>query len=138
MFANRAEGICLALPAALFVLLVFAAPVVALLSEGFSLEAYRAFFAEPLNVTVFVRTLRLGLEVTAAAAVLGYAAAYAIVALPANSRGKMIGLVLLPMMVSNPKLLKQSATLALRKYQLLLPLTRLTRLKLSPIASAKS
>jgi putative spermidine/putrescine transport system permease protein len=100
MFANRAVGICLVLPAALFVLVVFAAPVVALLSEGFSLSAYRAFFSEPLNITVFVRTLRLGLEVTLAAAILGYAAAYSIVALPASSRGRMIGLVMLPMMVS--------------------------------------
>jgi putative spermidine/putrescine transport system permease protein len=106
MFQNRTEALLLALPAALFASVVFLMPVGLLLSEGFrvpsgwSLAAYAEFFAEPLNRTVFTRTLVLGLEVTAVSAVIGYAAAYAIVALPAGSRGRMIGLVMLPMMVS--------------------------------------
>lgn len=106
MFQNRTEALMLALPAALFAGVVFLVPVILLLSEsfqgsgGWSFSAYSAFFSEALNRTVFWRTLKLGLEVTAAAAVLGYAAAYAIVSLPASSKGRMIGLVMLPMMIS--------------------------------------
>jgi putative spermidine/putrescine transport system permease protein len=107
MFQNRIEGLMLALPAALFAAVVFLAPVAILLSEGFrtgggdwSLASYTAFFSEPLNRVVFLRTFRLGFEVTAAAALIGYPAAYAIVALPPSSKGRMIGLVMLPMMIS--------------------------------------
>lgn len=106
MFQNRTEALMLALPAALFAGVVFLVPVILLLSESFhsgsswSFSAYTAFFSEPLNRTVFWRTLKLGLEVTAVSAILGYAAAYAIVALPANSKGRMIGLIMLPMMIS--------------------------------------
>jgi putative spermidine/putrescine transport system permease protein len=106
MFQSRTEALLLSLPAALFAAVVFLLPVVILLWGGFrgpdglSLAAYTSFFAEPLNRVVFWRTLALGLEVTASAAVIGYATAYAIVALPARSRGRMIGLVMLPMMVS--------------------------------------
>ena len=96
----------LALPAALFSAIVFLVPVLILLSEGFrsadgwSLASYSEFFSDTLNRTVFWRTLRLGLAVTATAAVIGYAAAFAIVALPPGSKGRMIGLVMLPMMIS--------------------------------------
>lgn len=106
MFQNRTEALMLALPAALFAGVVFLVPVILLLSEsfhsgtGWSFSAYTTFFSEPLNRTVFWRTLKLGLEVTAASAILGYAAAYAIVAMPANSKGRMIGLIMLPMMIS--------------------------------------
>jgi putative spermidine/putrescine transport system permease protein len=106
MFQNRTEALVLALPAALFAGLVFLVPIILLLSEsfqvggGWSLSAYSGFFSEALNRTVFWRTLKLGLEVTVVAAVLGYAAAYAIVSLPAGSKGRMIGLVMLPMMIS--------------------------------------
>ncbi|MBD8892592.1 ABC transporter permease [Roseibium litorale] len=106
MFQNRTEALALALPAAVFAAVVFLVPVVLLLSEGFksadgwSLQAYLDFFSMPLNQTVFLRTLKLGLTVTLAAAVIGYAAAYAIVTLPAGSKGKMIGLVVLPLMIS--------------------------------------
>ncbi|MBB4952047.1 putative spermidine/putrescine transport system permease protein [Agrobacterium vitis] len=106
MFQNRTEALMLALPAALFAGVVFLVPVILLLSESFhsgnswNLSAYSNFFSEPLNRTVFWRTMKLGFEVTAVSAILGYAAAYAIVALPANSKGRMIGLIMLPMMIS--------------------------------------
>ena len=84
-----------------------ALPVLILLSEGFhsadagwSLAAYTDFFSEPLNRTVFLRTLRLGAEVTAVSAVIGYAAAFAIVNLPPKGKGRMVGLVVLPLMIS--------------------------------------
>lgn len=106
MFQNRAEALALALPAAVFAGVVFLGPVVILLSEGFrsgagwSLSAYVDFFAHALNRTVFLRSLRLGLQVTAVSAILGYAAALAIVNLPPKGKGRMIGLVVLPLMIS--------------------------------------
>lgn len=106
MFSNRREALALVAPAALFGAMVFGAPVVILIAEGFrtpaglGFAAYQEFFADPLNRTVFLRTLRLGFSVTGVAAVIGYATAYAIVALPPGSRGKMLGLILLPMMIS--------------------------------------
>ena len=106
MFQNRKEALALALPAAIFAATVFLVPVVLLLSEGFrapghwSISAYIDFFSSPLNRAVFLRTLKLGFLVTAVAAVLGYAAAYAIVTLPASAKGRMIGLVVLPLMIS--------------------------------------
>ncbi|WP_429811220.1 ABC transporter permease [Ensifer sp. B1-9] len=107
MFQNRAEALALALPAAVFAAIVFLAPVVILLAEGFrnadswSLVAYTNFFSDPLNRTVFLRTFRLGLMVTAVSAVIGYAAAFAIVNLTPRSKGQMIGLVVLPLMISS-------------------------------------
>ncbi|RVO04972.1 ABC transporter permease, partial [Sinorhizobium meliloti] len=101
MFHNRAEALALALPAAVFAAVVFLAPVVILLAEGFrhvdgwSVSAYSGFLSDPLNRTVFLRTLRLGAAVTVVAAVIGYAAAFAIVNLPPKGKGRMIGLVVL-------------------------------------------
>ncbi|MEZ2133016.1 MULTISPECIES: ABC transporter permease [unclassified Sinorhizobium] len=106
MFQNRAEALALALPAAAFASVVFLAPVVILLSEGFrsstgwSLSAYVDFFSHALNRTVFLRSLRLALEVTAVSAIVGYAAALAIVNLPPRGKGRIIGLVVLPLMIS--------------------------------------
>jgi putative spermidine/putrescine transport system permease protein len=106
MFHNRAEALALALPAAIFAAVVFLVPVGILLSEGFrsadswTLSAYSDFFSLPINRTVFLRTLKLGAAVTIVAAVIGYAAAYAIICLPAASKGRMIGLVALPLMIS--------------------------------------
>jgi putative spermidine/putrescine transport system permease protein len=106
MFQNRAEALALALPAAIFAAVVFVVPVAILISEGFhigggwSLSAYTDFFSESLNRTVLLRTLRLGAEVTVASAVIGYAAAFAIVNLPPKGKGRMVGLVVLPLMIS--------------------------------------
>lgn len=106
MFNNRTEAMLLALPAALFAALVFLVPVILLLSEGFrstegwTIAPWLDFFSEPMNRTVFWRTLKLGLQVTVVAAIIGYATAWPIVALPAHSKGRMIGLIMLPMMIS--------------------------------------
>lgn len=106
MFQSRSEALALALPAVVFSALVFLLPVVILLSEGFrsadgwTIAAYTGFFDSPLNRSVFVRTLKLGALVTLASAVIGYATAYAIVSLPPTARGRMIGLVVLPLMIS--------------------------------------
>jgi putative spermidine/putrescine transport system permease protein len=107
MFLNQKEGLALALPAALFTFLVFLVPVGILLSIAFQTEAgnwsfqgYIDFFSKPLNQTVFIRTLKLGILVAGTAAVIGYAAAFCIVNLPATSRGRIFGLVVLPLMIS--------------------------------------
>jgi putative spermidine/putrescine transport system permease protein len=107
MFQNRAEALALVLPAALFAAAVFLVPVVILLSDGFcdptggfSLAAYVEFFSSPLNQAVFLRTLKLGALVTVVSAVIGYAAAFAIVGLTPTMKGRMTGLVVLPLMIS--------------------------------------
>lgn len=106
MLQNRAESLALALPAALFAAVVFIVPVLILLSEGlrlggdWSLAHYVSFFSTPLNLTVFIRTLKLGVLVTVAAAVIGYAAALCIVNLSSRNRGRMVGLIVLPLMIS--------------------------------------
>lgn len=106
MFQNRAEALALALPAAIFAAAVFLVPVFILLSEGFqsegswTLSAYVEFFSDPLNQNVFLRTLKLGAIVTIVSAVIGYAASFAIISLPPTSKGRMVGLVVLPLMIS--------------------------------------
>ena len=106
MFENRNIGYALALPAAVFAALLFLLPVGILLSEAFfveghfSFKGYIDFFATPLNQKVFFRTLKIGFFVTLASAIVGYACAFAIVNLPASQRGKIFGLVILPLMIS--------------------------------------
>ncbi|RYH11307.1 ABC transporter permease [Tropicimonas sp. IMCC6043] len=106
MFENRAIGLALVLPAAIFAAALFLLPVGILLSEafrtdtGWSVSAYGEFFASSRNQTVFFRTLKLASLVAGVSAVVGYAAAFAIVNLPASSRGRMFGLVTLPLMIS--------------------------------------
>jgi len=96
MFQNRAEALALALPAAIFAAAVFLVPVFMLLSEGFrtadgwTLSAYAAFFSDPLNQTVFLRTLKLGALVTVVSAVVGYAAAFAIINLSPGKKGHVV------------------------------------------------
>ncbi|WP_417816040.1 ABC transporter permease [Thalassospira alkalitolerans] len=106
MFQNRAEAFALVLPAAIFASVVFLVPVGILLSEGFrtsdswTIQAYIDFFSQSLNQTVFLRTLKLAAMVTAVSAVIGYAAAFAIVNLPPKGKGRITGLVVLPLMIS--------------------------------------
>ncbi|WP_319410863.1 ABC transporter permease [uncultured Cohaesibacter sp.] len=106
MFRDTRQGLALALPAALFALVVFLVPVGILLSEAFhhngswGLGAYVEFFSKPLYRTVFFRSLKLGLMVAGAAAVLGYAAAFCIVNLGKRGRGQVFGMVVLPLMIS--------------------------------------
>jgi len=106
MFESRAEGLALTLPAAIFAAALFLLPVAILLSEAFrvgdswSISAYGEFFANPLNRTVFLRSLKLGVLVAGVSAVIGYAAAFAIVGLSPTARGRIFGLVILPLMIS--------------------------------------
>lgn len=106
MFQNQNEGLVLAMPAAIFVGVLFLLPVGILLSEafqvdgGWSLAGYVEFAQKPLNQTVFFRTLKLGALVALTAAIIGYASAFCITNLDGKSRGRVFGLVVLPLMIS--------------------------------------
>ena len=106
MFDNPRMGTALALPAAVFVALAFLLPVGILLSgsvqtpTGWSLALFTEFFNDPLSVAVMWRTLRLGAWVTLTSAVLGYVAALAIVQAGPTWKGRFVGLVVLPLMIS--------------------------------------
>ncbi|GHD07654.1 ABC transporter permease [Tianweitania populi] len=106
MFANRRLGILLLAPATLFVLVGFIIPVLILLAGAFrtgdawSFANYTAFFSQPLNREVFLRTFRLGLIVTAVSAVLGYGVAMAVVEAGPKSKGRLVALLVLPLMIS--------------------------------------
>ena len=106
MFQNNREGLALALPAAVFTAVLFLLPVGILLSEAFQVEGqwsfqgYVDFATKPLNQTVFLRTLKLGAMVAIISAVIGYASAFFIVGLDNKNRGRIFGLVVLPLMIS--------------------------------------
>ena len=105
MFQNNREGLALALPAALFTAALFLLPVGILLSEAFkvdgqwSLQGYIDFASKPLNQIVFLRTLKLGFLVAFVSAIIGYACAFCIVNLDGKDRGRIFGLVVLPLLV---------------------------------------
>ncbi len=106
MFENRRIGAALALPAAVFVALAFLLPVGILLSgsvktpSGWSLALFAEFFNDPLSMEVMWRTIRLGALVTLTSAALGYVAALAIVQAGPGWKGRFVGLIVLPLMIS--------------------------------------
>jgi putative spermidine/putrescine transport system permease protein len=106
MFEDKKIGAALALPAAVFVALAFLLPVGILLSgsvktpEGWSLHLFAEFFNDPLSMEVMWRTIRLGALVTVTSAVLGYVAALAIIQAGPTWKGRFVGLVVLPLMIS--------------------------------------
>jgi putative spermidine/putrescine transport system permease protein len=69
----------LVMPALVFTLACFLLPVLALLLEAFQidggawgLQRFVAFFGDPLNRQVFLRTLRIAVLVTLSAVLLGF------------------------------------------------------------------
>jgi putative spermidine/putrescine transport system permease protein len=106
MFENRAIGVALTLPAMLFIGVAFLLPVLVLLAGSFreggawSLVHFAAFFDDPLSLRVFWRSLRLALSVTLVSALLGYATALAITGTSPMARGRLVGLIMLPLMIS--------------------------------------
>ncbi|MES2072321.1 MAG: ABC transporter permease [Pseudomonadota bacterium] len=100
-------GILLVTPALVFTLACFLLPVVALLLEafhvdgsGWGLQRFVQFFSEELNRQVFLRTLRIAVLVTLSAVLLGYPAAQAAARVAPRYRGLMLGMMILPLMVS--------------------------------------
>lgn len=106
MFQNNREGLALALPAAVFTAVLFLLPIGMLLSEAFqvdghwSLRGYLDFAKKPLNQTVFLRSLKLAGLVAITSAVIGYACAFCIINLDGKNRGRIFGLIVLPLMIS--------------------------------------
>jgi putative spermidine/putrescine transport system permease protein len=106
MFESRRIGLALVLPALIFIVVGFILPVGVLLGGSFRIadswtfDAYARFFAGDLNREVFWRTVRLGVLVTGVSAVVGYAVAFAIVDAGLRWRGRLIGLMILPLMIS--------------------------------------
>lgn len=105
MFHGRRTPLLLVAPAAALIAGGFVLPVGVLLfdaarASGGIVGAYVDFFADPLHRTVFWRTLRLGALVTATSAVIGYAVALAIVDRSPATRTRLIGLTILPLMIS--------------------------------------
>lgn len=108
-------GILLVTPALIFTLVCFLLPVLALLLDAFrvggpdsvdgaalhwGVDRFLAFFAEPLNRQVFLRTLRIAALVTLCSALLAYPTAQAIVRVAPRYRGMVLGMMILPLMVS--------------------------------------
>ncbi|MFD2236501.1 ABC transporter permease [Aureimonas populi] len=106
MFERRGIGLALMLPATVFIAFGFILPVLILLAGSvqvggaWSLGHFVEFFSSPLNRDVFWRTFRLGLLVTGVSAVLGYAVALAIVDSSPSAKGRLVGLIVLPLMIS--------------------------------------
>ncbi|MDO8732749.1 MAG: ABC transporter permease [Actinomycetota bacterium] len=106
MFDNRRIGMALAVPAVLFIALAFLVPVAVLLSgsvataDGWGLGRFTEFFADSLYREVVWRTIRLGALVTLTCAALGYVAALAIVQAGPTWKGRFVGLIVLPLMIS--------------------------------------
>ncbi|MDB6453532.1 ABC transporter permease [Falsirhodobacter sp. 20TX0035] len=106
MFQDRRIGLWLLAPATLFVVVGFLVPVIILLSGafrtdgGWSLGNYLDFFGSSLNREVFWRTFRLGLTVTLVSAILGYGVAMAVVDKGPKTKGRLIAMLVLPLMIS--------------------------------------
>lgn len=105
MFHGRRAPLLLVAPAAALIGVGFLLPVGILLVDaaraaGGILGAYGEFFADPLHRTVFWRTLRLGALVTLVSAAIGYVVALAIVDAAPGARTRLIGLMILPLMIS--------------------------------------
>ncbi len=106
MFSDRRIALALIAPAVVFVLVGFILPVLVLLGEafksadGWSLRNFTDFFAQPLYREVFWRTFRLGLIVTTVAAIVGYGVAMAVVETAPKTKGRLVALLVLPLMIS--------------------------------------
>jgi putative spermidine/putrescine transport system permease protein len=105
LFHGRRAPLLLVAPAAGVIAAGFLLPVGVLLfdaarASGGIVGAYTEFFADPLHRTVFWRTLKLGGLVTLVSAAIGYAVALAIVDASPGTRTRLIGLMILPLMIS--------------------------------------
>ena len=105
---NRAltHPVALLVPAVAFVVVCFLAPVSPLVVDsfrvggGWGVANYISFFGQPVHQEVFWRTLRIAALTTVACAAIGYPAARAIVDSRPAYRGLIMGLLILPLMIS--------------------------------------
>jgi putative spermidine/putrescine transport system permease protein len=102
-------GIMLVMPALVFTVICFLLPIAILLLDafrvehgfrGWGLDHFVEFFSEQLNRQVFWRTLRIAAAVTLVATIVGYPAAQAVARVAPKYRGLVVGMMILPLMVS--------------------------------------
>lgn len=95
------------LPMAALYALFFIAPLLLLVGMsisgdgGLTLEHYRRFFAEPINIEVLRDTIFLGLKVIVFTTIVGYPVALLFMLLGPNGRRILLFLTVLPMLTSN-------------------------------------
>ncbi|MCK1540545.1 ABC transporter permease subunit [Bradyrhizobium sp. 179] len=97
--------IALTVPAFVLLLVVFGVPIVQLFltsinAPAFSLANYHAFFGQPSNVRVLYQTVEMSVVVTAICLIIGYPAAYLIVAASKRVRIALTVLVFIPWLTS--------------------------------------
>lgn len=111
MAASSLRGAWLGLPAALFIGVLYLAPVASLLagslvatqpdgSRAFSLNAYWAFFNDPYSLTLLARTLALSLCTVAASLALAFPVALYLRRLSPGRRTLIAMLLLSPLLTS--------------------------------------
>lgn len=96
----------LALPGTVYLLLVFALPLLALLaaslqdeSGGFTLDGFARFFSDPYHGTVVWNTIKIALLVTGLCLLIGYPTAFAMARAPLAVQGLMFVALILPLSV---------------------------------------
>ncbi len=98
----------LVLPALLFLVMFFVVPIVFLLGMSFlsddgsfTLAGYVEFFGTKNSLTIYWRTLRIGVIVTVLATLFAYPGSYLLARMPGGRRSLLISLMILPLM-TNP------------------------------------
>ncbi len=98
----------LVLPALLFLVMFFVVPIVFLLGMSFfgedgsfTLAGYVEFFSNSNSLTIYWRTLRIGVIVTVLATLFAYPGSYLLARMPGGRRSLLISLMILPLM-TNP------------------------------------
>jgi len=98
---------CLLLPGSLFLAAFFLLPLAFVLAEsfageggGFSPAKYLSYLKDPRFLSVYLRTLKLGLIVTPLAALMSYPAAYAVARMAGGRRSLLMSIMILPLMTS--------------------------------------
>lgn len=105
MKAWRDPVALLAVPASLYLLLLYALPLVWLLAksftgaEGLTVEPYIEFFSDPFNWRVVWNTLGVALWVTLVCLIVGYPAAFALARAGAALQVAMLVAIILPLSV---------------------------------------
>lgn len=96
----------MALPGPVFMLVVYALPIMLLVASSFvvagsfSLEAYGRVLGDPYYIDIILKTLKLALITTVACLLIGYPAAFALALARGNLQVILFSLIFLPLTVS--------------------------------------
>ncbi len=104
--ARRMDPVAfLALPAVVYLLAVYALPLLLLLSrsfagpDGFTLELFTRFFADPFSLIVIGNTLRIAVMVTLVCLVIGYPVAFALARARGLAQVLLLSAIILPLSI---------------------------------------